>query len=82
MNNEEYCVGVLTDGNLGTNLTYRLASAGYTPTIFNTNIINTERIKGQRYVAELENMGISTCLDYDSFFLSLKENRVIFIISK
>lgn len=81
MNNEEYCVGVLTDGNLGTNLTYRLASAGYTPTIFNTNIINTERIKGQRYVAELENMGISTCLDYDSFFLSLKENRVIFIIS-
>lgn len=81
MSFEEYSVGVLTDGNIGTNLTYRLASAGYSPTIFNTNIINTERSKGQQYIAELENMGISTCLDYDSFFLSLKENRVVFIIS-
>ena len=81
MSFEEYSIGVLTDGNMGTNLTYRLASAGYSPTIFNTNIINTERSKGQQYIAELENMGISTCLDYDSFFLSLKENRVVFIIS-
>ncbi|MBE7067094.1 MAG: hypothetical protein E7385_06040 [Ruminococcaceae bacterium] len=81
MSPEEYNIGVLTDGDIGTNLTYRLASSGYTPTIFNTNIINMERSRGQRYVSELERMGIDTCLDYDSFFLSLKENRVIFIIS-
>ena len=81
MNTCEFNIGVITDGNIGTNLTYRLASHEYAPTIFNTNIINMEHSKGQRYVSEMDRLNINACLDYDSFFLSLNENRVIFIIS-
>ncbi len=78
----KYDVGVITDGELGCNLAFNLSANGYSTVLYNTGLENMRREEINRYVTEIQEMGILASTSLEMTVRLIKTPRVLFLISR
>ena len=78
----KYDVGVITDGEAGRNLAFDLSANGYSTVLYNTGLDNMSRDEMNRYIAEIQEMGILASTSSEMTVNLLKAPRILFVVSR